>query len=114
MIKEYKSVQNGLVVTKKNIPRSELEKFVEYIIAQDFFEMERIYDCKSELCQKRKKTNPTPIPLRLAVAYGNRRKVVTISIFGKDSNNTHYVNYPPELDKIIAVIQKMSFRMESS
>jgi len=114
LIKEYKSLENGLVVTKRNIPRAELEKFAAYIIAHDFFSMERIYDCQTELCLERKKQRPKPIPLRLAVAYKNQRKVITISIFGKDSKNIQYVSYPPALDKIIATIQKMSFRMEPS
>lgn len=114
LIKEYKSVQNGLVVTKRNIPRKELEAFAEYILSQDFFKMERVYDCESELCQKRKQLKPTPIPLRLAVAYGDKRKVVTIGIFGKDAHNIRYIEYPEVLDKIIAEIQKMSFRMNPS
>ncbi len=114
LIKEYKSVQNGLVVTKRNIPRTELEAFAEYIIAQNFFEMQGLYDCETALCLQRKKVKPSPIPLRLAVAYGNRRKVVTISIWGKDKHHARYVDYPPALDKIIAAIQKMSYRMDPS
>ena len=113
LIKEYKSRQNGLVVTKRDIPREELEKFAEYVVAQDFFELERIYDCESEACQTRKKRKPAPIPLRLAIAYKEKRKVVTISIFGKDNRNIKYVDYPPALDKIIAAIQKMALRMPS-
>ena len=114
LIKEYKSVQNGLAVTKRNIPRAELEKFAEYIVAQDFFKMERIYDCETELCQQRKKRKPAPIPLRLAVAYKEQRKVVTIPIFGKDNRNIQYIEYPEALDKIIAAIQKMALRMDPS
>ncbi len=114
LIKEYKSRQNGLVVTKRDIPREELEKFAEYVVAQDFFELERIYDCESEACQQRKKRKPAPIPLRLAIAYKEKRKVVTISIFGKDNRNIKYLDYPPALDKIIATIQKMALRLEPS
>jgi len=114
LIKEYKNRENGLVVTKRNIPREELEKFAEYVVSQDFFNMERIYDCETEMCQNRQKKKPAPVPLRLAVAYKDKRKVVTINIFGKDNRNIKYVDYPPALDKIIAAIQKMAFRMDPS
>lgn len=114
LIKEYKSRENGLVVTKRDIPRAELEKFAEYVLAQEFFDLERIYDCETELCQKRKKNKPAPIPLRLAIAYKDRRKVVTISIFGQDNRNIKYVEYPEQLDQIIAAIQKMALRMDPS
>ncbi len=114
LVKEYKSQHNGLVITKKNIPREELEQFAEYIIAQRFFELERMYDCESNFCQERKHNKPTPIPLRLAVAYGSRKKVVTISIWGKDKNNIRYVDYPEALDYIVEAIQRMAHRMEES
>jgi len=114
LIKEYKNRENGLVVTKRNIPREELEKFAEYVVAQDFFNMKRIYDCETELCQNRKRKKPSPTPLRLAVAYKDQRKVVTISIFGKDNRQIQYVDYPPALDKIISAIQKMALRMDPS
>ena len=114
LIKEYKSVNNGLIVTKKNIPREELEQFAEYIITQKFFDFERLYDCESNLCQKRKHIKPTPIPLRLAVAYGNRKKVITVSIWGKDNQDMKYVDYPPAIDNIIDAIQRMAHRMDQS
>lgn len=114
LIKEFKSQQKGLVVTKKNIPRDELEQFAEYIISQRFFEYERMYDCTSSFCQERKHSKPTPIPLRLAVAYGSRKKVVTISIWGKDKNNIRYVDYPPGFDFIVEAIQRMAHRMDES
>ena len=114
LIKEHKSRQNGLVVTKRNISREELEKFAEYVVTQEFFQLERLYDCETEQCKKRKKQNPAPVPLRLAVAYKNRRKVVTINIFGKDNRGIQYIDYPPALDKIIAAIQKMALRLEPS
>lgn len=112
LIKEFKSRQQGLIVTKKNIPREELEQFAEYIISQKFFEFERLYDCEDSMCDVRKRNKPTPIPLRLAVAYGSRKKVVTISIWGKDQNNMQYVDYPPAFDNIVDAIQRMAHRME--
>ncbi|HHH50025.1 MAG TPA: hypothetical protein ENK52_03495 [Saprospiraceae bacterium] len=114
LIKEFKSLQNGLIVTKKDIPREELEAFAEFVVSQNFFEFERIYDCETSLCLKRKKMKPTPIPLRLVIAYGTRKKVITISIWGRDRNSVRYVNYPPALDKIIEAIQKMAHRIDQS
>jgi len=111
LIKEFKSRHNGLIVTKKNIPREELEQFAEFIVAQKFFEFERMYDCESILCQERKHDKPTPIPLRLAVAYGQKKKVITISIWGKDEAKRRYVEYPQVLDNIIDAIQKMAHRI---
>lgn len=112
LIKEFKSLHSGQTVTKKDIPREELEQFAEYIIAQQFFEYERMYDCQTSNCQERKKNKPTPIPLRLAVAYGDKKKVVTISIWGLDENRVKYVDYPPALDNIIDAIQRMAHRIE--
>ena len=112
LIKEFQSVQNGLVVTKKYIPRAELEMFADYIVKQGFFEMERAYDCTTPDCMKRKSQKPTPVPLRLSVAYGDRNKMITIAIWGKDNLNTQYVEYPPALDHIIDAILKMANRME--
>ena len=112
LIKEFKSVANGLIVTKKDIPREELEQFAEFIIAQKYFEMERIYDCTSAICQKRKQEKPTPIPLRLSVAYGQRKKVITVPIWGKDESNAQYIDYPVSLDNIIDAIQRMAHRRE--
>jgi len=111
LIKEFKSRHNGLIVTKKDIPREELEQFAEFIVAQKFFEFERMYDCESILCQDRKHDKPTPIPLRLAVAYGQKKKVITISIWGKDEAKRRYVEYPAALDNIIDAIQKMAHRI---
>ena len=57
---------------------------------------------------------PTPIPLRLMVAYGDKKKVITISIWGMDNSHIKYVDYPPELDKIIDAIQRMAHRIEET
>lgn len=111
LVKEFKSVQKGLIVTKKNIPRDELEMFAEWLVAQKFFDLERTYDCKSALCEKRKFGTPAPVPLRLSVVYGNVRKMVTISIWGKDKNNLKYVDYPSSLDNIIDAIYRMANRV---
>ncbi len=111
LVKEFKSIKRGLIVHKKNISRNELEEFVEYVKQQGFFEMDRMYNCETEICQKRKSKKPTPIPLRLAITYGLQKKVITIGIWGKDEHNIKYVEYPPELDVIIKEIQKMGHRL---
>ena len=111
LIKEHKSLHAGLTITKKDIPREELEQFAEFIIAQGFFDFERLYDCASSDCQKRKHSKPTPIPLRLAVAYGSKKKVVTISIWGRDKYNVQFIDYPPALEAIIEAIQRMAHRI---
>ncbi len=113
LIKEFKSQHQGLIVTKKNIPREELELFAEFIQSKNFFEFERIYDCESSWCQERKQEKPRPVPLRLAVAYGTKKKVITISIFGKDRSKVKYIDYPPALDNIIDAIQRMAHRIET-
>ena len=112
LIKEFKTVNKGLSVTKKNIPRTELEQFAEYVVAQKFFDYDRIYDCNTSFCQKRKHTKPRPIPLRLAIAYGKKKKVITISIWGKDKHNLQFVDYPPALENIIDAIQRMAQRID--
>jgi hypothetical protein len=113
LIKEYKSVNQGTIVTKKDVSRVELEQLIEYAMAQKFFDMNRIYDCEESQCEKRKSMKPTPIPLRLSIAYGDRKKVITITIWGKDKYGTgNYVQYPPALDEIIDAIQRMAHRGE--
>ena len=112
LIKEFQSVQHGLIVTKKYIPRLELEMFADYIVKQGFFEMERAYDCTNPACMKRKSQKPRPVPLRLSVAYGDRKKMITIAIWGKDNLNVNYVEYPPALDNIIDAIYKMANRLD--
>lgn len=112
LIREFQSINQPLMITKKNIPRQELEQFAEYIVENKFFEMQRIYDCNTTQCEKRKLNKPTPIPLRLMITYGDKKKVVTISIWGNDQNNMRYVDYPSSLDYIIDAIQRFANRIE--
>jgi hypothetical protein len=112
LIREYKS-QSKEFTNKKNIPRAELERFCEFVVSQKFFEYEREYDCKDNACESRKKYKPTPIPLRISIAYGNRKKVVTLPIWGLDERKMRYVDYPPALDNIIDAIYKFAHRQDS-
>jgi hypothetical protein len=112
LIHEFQTVNQPLRVIKKDIGRQELEQFAEYVMQQKFFESQRMYDCNSPACEKRKLMKPTPIPLRLMVTYGDKKKIVTISIWGEDSFKIKYVDYPPALDNIIDAIQRMTHRPE--
>jgi hypothetical protein len=113
LIKEFKSQNRNLMITKKNITREELERFAKWAVEQKFFDCSREYDCKAAFCEKRKNMRPEPMPLRICIAYGNVRKMVTISIYGFDDKGVKYVDYPPELDHIIEAIQRMASRLES-
>ena len=113
LVQEFQSVNQPLRVVKKVIPKAELEQFGEYVLSNKFFEMQRLYDCNSPACEKRKLLKPTPIPLRLMVSYGDKSKVITIAIWGQDQYKMKYVDYPPALDYIIQAVQKFANRIES-
>jgi hypothetical protein len=112
LIHEYQTVNQPLRVVKKNISRTELEQFAEYVLQNKFFEMQRLYDCNNIACEKRRKMKPSPIPLRLMVSYGDRKKVITIAIWGEDHLKMRYTEYPQVLDYIIEAIRKMTHRLE--
>ena len=114
LIKEYQSVHTNLLITKKNIPREELEMFAEYVQKQGFFDFQRAYDCPDQHCQKRKGEKPVPIPLRIAITYGDKKKMVTVAIWGKDDLGIKWVDYPPQLDNIVDAIQRMANRLEAT
>ncbi len=108
LVKEFESISRGLIKTKKDIGREETEKLAEFITSKGFFDYKNLYDCQTVDCNKRKTAKPTPIPLRISFTYGNRRKVVTVSIWGLDDKKIQYVNYPPDLDVIIEGIQRLA------
>ena len=112
LVHEYQTVNQPLRVVKKTISRKELEQFAEYALKNKFFESQRLYDCTVANCEKRKLIKPTPIPLRLMITYGDRKKVVTISIWGEDNLKQKYVDYPPALDQIIEAIRHMTHRLD--
>jgi hypothetical protein len=111
LVQEFMTKGRGLMVTKKDIPRQELEAFVAWAEEQKFFDLERQYDCKSVLCDKRKDIKPTPTPLRVTITYGIRRKMVTVSIYGRDKTGERYVDYPPQIDNIVDAVQRMASRI---
>lgn len=111
LVKEFKSLNSDLQVVRKDIPREELEMFAEWVTSQKFFDMSRQYDCLSAVCEKRKFVTPRPVPLRISVTYGSVRKMVTVSIWGKDKNGETYIEYPPNLDLIVDAIQRLANRV---
>jgi hypothetical protein len=111
LVQEFMTKNRGLTVTKKDIPREELELFVNWLEDQQFFDMERQYDCTSRMCDKRKDITPKPTPLRVCITYGIKRKMVTVTIWGKDKNGERYVEYPPQIDNIVDAVQRMANRI---
>lgn len=107
ILRETKTELRGTIKSKREISRKMLEELMAFIEAQGFFSFEMHYGCTSPVCEKRTNMEPPPIPLRLVVSQGARRKVVTVAIFGKDERNVQYVDYPPGLQKIVEAIQKL-------
>jgi hypothetical protein len=112
LVQEILTKKRGLTVTKKEIPRTELEAFVLWAEEQKFFDFERQYDCTSKLCDKRKGISPKPTPLRIIITHGARRKMVTIAIWGRDKTGEKYVDYPSQIDNIVDAVQRMANRIE--
>lgn len=110
LVQEFKSAEHGVVKKTGFIPREELEQFVQWAENQQFFEMSQIYDCSSSDCFKRKSQKPVPVPVRIVIAHGARRKVVQVSIYGRDDRKEKYISYPPALDHIISAIQRFAQR----
>lgn len=108
LVREFESVNRGLIKTNKNIDRSELEAFVKSVESLGFFDWQAMYDCNSSDCYRRKTRTPMPIPLQISIRHGNKKKVITITIWGLDNRNVQYVPYPDALDKVISGIQKMA------
>jgi len=110
LIKEYETVNQGLRKVRKDIGREQVEQLAEFMTNKGFFDLSNLYDCQTGDCNKRKTMKPTPIPLRISFTYGNRRKVVTVVIWGLDDQNIQYVNYPRDLEYVIESIQKLSMQ----
>lgn len=111
LIHQFESMQGKRLTQKTDIPKEELDRFIEWATKeQRFMEMESSYDCKTPECEKRKTVKPTPVPLRLSISTGEVRKMVTVSIWGLDKNGRRYVSYPPELDRIIDAVQRLASR----
>ncbi|MFK8057572.1 MAG: hypothetical protein AB8F78_15715 [Saprospiraceae bacterium] len=114
LVKEFKSVQTELRRTAADLNVEEYNRLAEYIESKGFFDLDRVYDCSSEACVNRKRLKPTPIPLRIAVSNGRRKKVVNIAIWGQDNRGIRYVDYPQELEDVIQAVLKVSNGAEYS
>lgn len=112
LIQEILTAKDGLRVIRKNIPRSELESFAKWIESKGFFELEKAYDCEDHLCTRRLTQKPKPVPLHLLVRYGDRKHLLTVSIWGPDHNKIQYVAYPELINEIVLTVQKMADRIE--
>lgn len=108
VIKEYQTEQQGLRVTRRTIPRANLEKLVQLIEEKNFFNLEQIYTCESPDCSRRLTQQPRPIALRIAVTKGYRRKLITISVWEGFGAKNHWVVYPPEIDLIVKAIEDVA------
>ncbi len=114
LVKEFKTVQTELRRTATDLDVEEYNRLAEFIEKKGFFDLDRVYDCSSEACVNRKRLKPTPIPLRIAVSNGRRKKVVNIAIWGQDNRGIRYVDYPQELEEVIQAVLKVSNGAEYS
>lgn len=108
LVKEFKTVQTDLVHHAADLDIEEYNRLAKFILDKGFFTFDRVYDCSSEVCTKRKRMKPTPIPLRIMVNNGKRKKVVNIAIWGQDERGVKYVDYPDELEDVIQAVLKIS------
>lgn len=112
LIREVQTAREGLMTTRKNIARNELEAFVYWIRDQGFFDLAREYDCTEQLCHRRKGEQPRPMPLQVKVTLGHQTKMVNIPIWGMDNKHVQYIQYPPVIDQIVETVYKMADRMD--
>ena len=110
LIREVQTKRDGLIVTRKNISRAELEDFAEWIRDNGYFDLEREYDCADQECHRRKRERPQPIPLQTSITIGQRTKIVTIPIWGDDNRHIRYIDYPALIDQIAETVYRMADR----
>ena len=113
LIREFETAYKGMVKTQKEISREELEQFVEYIDKKGFFELPSNIECQDSKCIHRLSKKPMPIPLRISVTYGIKHKVINVPIFGLDENNYNYLSYPPIIDQINDILNRMANRIDN-
>ncbi|HRW75696.1 MAG: hypothetical protein H6568_04900 [Lewinellaceae bacterium] len=112
LIREVQTKRDGLMVTRKNISRSELEDFAEWIQENGYFELDREYDCTDQECHRRKRERPRPMPLQTSITIGQRTKIVTVPIWGEDNRHVRYIDHPPLIDQIVETVYRMADRQE--
>ncbi len=108
LIKEMMTEEYGNHKLIAQIEREELLRFTEFVSEKGFFDMPRTIDCQTNHCIDRKYEKPTPIPLRLSITYGERKNIVTVPIWGKESRRGQWIRVPGELEAIVFAIQNMA------
>jgi hypothetical protein len=101
----FESEVTGVTERKKIVDRDQVFALVRWIAESGFFELEREYSCArgDENCRQRMDVHPRPIPLRIVVAMGPYRNVVSVPIFSADKKN-EYIDCPDTLKKIVKAI----------
>lgn len=110
LVREVQTAREGLMVTRKNIPRNELEAFAYWIRDQGYFDLQREYDCQEQLCHRRKGEKPQPMPLQVMVTLGHQTKIIFIPIWGLDNQHIQFIPYPPVIDQIVETVYRMADR----
>ncbi|HKK87514.1 MAG TPA: hypothetical protein VJ917_01610 [Saprospiraceae bacterium] len=108
IIKEMMTEEYGNHKLIAQMEREELLRFAAFVSEKGFFEMPRIVDCQSNLCSQRKYEKPIPIPLRLSITYGERKNIITVPIWGKETRRGQWIEVPVELEAIVFAIQNMA------
>jgi hypothetical protein len=108
LIRELETELNGLRVTKKQIPRADLDSLVSFMEKSKFFEWPQSYNCENRICMERYNETPRPVALRLVVTYGSKRKIVIVSIWDGRGKANALIDYPKELDLIVQTLENMS------
>lgn len=104
MQKYFKTESGREEKVSKQVDREELMELVKWIAEKGFFSYEKTYECESSACKKRLKQRPQPVPLKVVVAVGQYRNVVSIPIFAPDIDKQELIEYPEELKKIVEAI----------
>ena len=101
----YETELDGKRETKLQIDRDELFELVKWIAESGFFEFDNEYDCpeRDQVCWQRKDMRPAPLPLKVVVAMGPYRNVVSVPIFSPEKSQD-YIPYPAGLRKIVKAI----------
>jgi hypothetical protein len=103
--KFYESESTGIREYKKEVTREELFQLVKWIAENGFFEFAKEYNCADgdAACLQRLDQRPQPVPLKLVVAMGPYRNVISVPIFSLDQQND-FIKYPQNLRKIVKAI----------
>ncbi len=105
---EIVTEKEGSIIRNSKTTVENLKKIVDFATQNNFFEEPLVYDCESLLCEKRKSMKPAPVPLRLSITYNQRKRVVSLNLYGKDRHQIQYVQYPKYIDEIIDFVRDLS------